>query len=141
MKLRFWQHDSAHSTYPIADSSDLWDTQDVGLDEALQSSNDFLQTIEIDDRTPLDRAVLVAILGLQIQTAHTLIELHRKVTEMTVDTSALDTAVQSAIALLEQLAANNTDATTQAAVDADVAALNNAVATNTPAAPVEPPAV
>lgn len=128
----------------MADSPYVWDTENTAADEpidALNTANDFLQSIEINSHTSLDQAILITILGLEIRNAHVLNELTRKVDKMTVDTSALDTAVQNAIALIEQLAANNNDAAVQAAVDADVAALNNSVAANTPAAPIEPPAV
>ncbi len=108
--------------------------------DVLQTSADLMSTIQIDRRTPLDQALLITILGLQIHTCHAIRELQREVATMAIDTTNLDASVQAAVALIEQLAANNNDAATQQAIDADTAALQNAVAANTPA-PVEPPAL
>lgn len=127
----------------MAEPGQVCDNRDVVEPEsgALQAADEFLQTVSINPETSFDQALLITILSLQIHTAHTLNALSRKVTKMAVDTTQLDAAVQSAIALIEQLAANNDDAATQAAVDNDVQALQASVAANTPApAPAPEPA-
>lgn len=123
----------------LCNTEKVADMEEPDMPDVLQTSADLMATLQINRRTPIDQALLITILGLQIHTGHAIRELQREVAIMALDTSALDTAVQQAVALIEQLAANSDDTAAQQAVDADVAALNSAVAANTPAAPEPAP--
>lgn len=122
--------------------------------DPIELAHEALQSFKIDLSTPVDRALLLEILGLQIHDARQTRDILERVKQMAVDYTALLQAVQentdgitSAITLIEQLAADNDDPAVQAQVDsvtgaltASNTALSQAVTANTPVEPTPAPA-